>query len=193
MPNSKKKGNRGENQLVHILEEAFGEGQFKRTPSSGAYTGGKNREVAENLPWEAKITLVSDIITPSDFNFVLEHKFYAEANFWDLFSDKSNWNEWITQVQDDAKFVNKVPLLVIKYNRHKRIALIPYITLLSYGINKGSEGYELQKIDTELIEKINLIAKKFIWRGYSVVELEDLLSLPKDFWFKQESIDDQEQ
>lgn len=165
MPNSKKKGNRGENQLVHILEEFFGEGQFKRTPSSGAYTGGKNREGAENLPWEAKITLASDIITPSNFNFVIEHKFYAEANFWDLFSDKSKWNEWVEQVEGDANFVNKVPLLIIKYNRHQRIALIPYEILKS---------------------RNEALAKRFIWKGYSVVELEDLLRLPKDFWFSQE-------
>ena len=173
MSNSKKKGNRGENQLVHILEEAFGEGQFKRTPSSGAYTGGKNREGAENLPWEAKITLASDIITPSNFNFVIEHKFYAEANFWDLFSDKSNWNEWIEQVEGDAKFVNKVPLLIIKYNRHKRIALIPYDFL-------------------ETADRV--LANNFIWKSYSVIELDDLLSLPKDFWFDTpETNDDQEQ
>jgi hypothetical protein len=175
MPNSKKKGNRGENQLVHILEEAFGEGQFKRTPSSGAYTGGKNREGAENLPWEAKITLVSDIITPSDFNFVIEHKFYAEANFWDLFSDKSKWNEWIEQVEEDAKFVKKEPLLVVKYNRHKRIALIssPYLII------------ELVKFDLD-IRPFTVWTPTDSKTGYAIVMLDDLLELPIDFWFKQE-------
>ena len=162
--NSKKKGNRGENQLVHILEEAFGDGQFKRTPSSGAYTGGKNREGAENLPWEAKITLVSDIITPSNFNFVVEHKFYESISFWELFSDKSNWNDWIKQVQDDANFVDKEPLLIIKYNRHKRIALVrhPYLW------------------------KFNMAAD-LIWKGFGVVELDELLKVaPREFWFAEE-------
>lgn len=179
MPNSKKKGNRGENQLVHILEEVFGEGQFKRTPSSGAYTGGKNRDGAENLPWEAKITLASDIITPANFRFVIEHKFYAEANFWDLFSDKSKWNEWLEQVEGDAGFVSKVPLVIVKYNQHKRIALVPY-------------GYLTEYLEDHL-DIDDLFATRFIWKRYSVVQLEDLLNLPRDFWFDEPKIkDDQE-
>lgn len=166
--NSKKKGNRGENQLVHILEENFGEGQFKRTPSSGAYTGGKNREGCENLPWEAKITLASDIITPANFNFILEHKFYNDISFWELFSDKSNWNEWIKQAEEDAAFVGKEPMVVIKYNRHKRIALVrsPY----------------LMKFGTPFL----------VWKpehsefGYSICYFEDLLKFPKEFWFTED-------
>jgi hypothetical protein len=180
--NAKKKGNRGELELVHILEEKFGEGRFKRTPSSGAHTGGKNKEAAKNLPWEAKITLVSDIITPSNFNFVIEHKFYAEANFWDLFSDKSKWNEWVEQVRSDAEFVEKVPLLVIKYNGHKRIALIPTLNLRSYAskIYTDSKG-----LNQELEQKIIHTSWKFTWNGYSVVQFQDLLDLPKDFWFTE--------
>jgi hypothetical protein len=171
MANSKKKGNRGENQLVHILCEHFGEGEFKRTPSSGAYTGGLNRETAVNLPWEAKITLASDIICPANFNFIIEHKFYESMNFWDLLSDKSNWNEWIEQAEGDAKFVNKIPLLVIKYNRHQRIALVPYTYIISYA-SRYTDAIPL--------------AKRFIWKGYSVVWLEDLLKLPREFWFTEE-------
>jgi hypothetical protein len=184
MANSKKKGNRGELELVHLLCEKFGEGRFKRTPSSGAHTGGKNQEAAKNLPWEAKITLVSDLITPSDFNFVIEHKFYADANFWDLFSEKSNWNQWINQVESDANFVDKTPLLVIKYNRHQRIALIDYIYLTSYAVSmySGDEVTEAE-VDEDLVEKIKNMAQRFIWKGYSIVEFDDLLNLPKDFWF----------
>jgi len=174
--NSKKKGNRGELELVHILEEKFGVGRFKRTHSSGAWTGGKNREGCENLPWEAKITLVSDLITPADFNFVIEHKFYADISFWELLSDKSNWNDWLNQVEGDADFVKKVPLLIIKYNRHDRIALVPYAYLVKYGMSK-------EKIDLELSKKIHESAKYFVWKGYSVVSLQSLLDLPVDFWF----------
>lgn len=176
--NSKKKGNRGELELVHILEEKFGEGRFKRTPSSGAWTGGKNREGCENLPWEAKITLVSDIITPSNFNFVIEHKFYADISFWELLSEKSNWSDWLNQVEGDANFVKKVPLLVIKYNRHDRIALIPFADLMKYAINK-------EKSDSDLAKKIHETAKRFVWRSYSIVSLQFLLDLPQNFWFEE--------
>jgi hypothetical protein len=173
--NSKKKGNRGENQLVHILCEAFGEGKFKRTPSSGAYTGGQNRELAVNLPWEAKITLASDIITPSNFNFIIEHKFYEGMNFWDLFSEKSKWNEWVEQAGGDAAFVNKEPMIVIKYNRHDRIALVrsPYLMERLKQYNKS-------------------IRPMLFWtpanteHAYAVVWLADLLDLPREFWFSEE-------
>lgn len=162
MPNSKQKGHRGELELVHILCDRFGEGRFKRTPSSGAHTGGKNRELSKNLPWEAKITLASDIITPANFNFVIEHKFYADISFWELFSEKSNWNQWIDQVSADAQFVEKEPLLVIKYNRHERIALLP------------------QRCISNVVH-----LNRFIWNNFSVVELSQILELPNDFWFSE--------
>jgi hypothetical protein len=174
--NSKKKGNRGELELVHILEEKFGEGRFKRTPSSGAWTGGKNREGCENLPWEAKITLVSDLITPADFNFVIEHKFYADISFWELLSEKSNWASWLNQVEQDADFITKSPLLVIKYNRHDRIALISFADLVKYAMSKEKENSDLAK-------QLHTLAKIFVWRGYSVVPFAELLKLPQDFWF----------
>lgn len=164
---SRQKGKRGENELVKILNENFGEGRFKRTPFSGALVGGKNREATKDLDY--KEAFASDIIAPSSFNFILEHKFYAESNFWELFSDKSNWNNWIKQVEEDAKFVNKRPMLVIKYNRHKRIALVDYNYLIGYLSNKDLK-----------------FTKDFIWKGYSVNWFEDYLELPKDFWFSEE-------
>jgi hypothetical protein len=160
--NSKKKGNRGELELVHILEDRFGKGRFKRVPSSGAYVGGKNKFINENLTQEQKETLSSDIITPEGFKFSLEHKFYADISFWELFSDKSKWNEWIAQVNSDSEFVGKKPLLVIKYNSHKRIALI--------------KEDDLTVGDAKVY---------FKWKGHKIVMLEDLLKLDDSFWFTE--------
>jgi len=160
MANSKKKGNRGELELVHILEDRFGKGLFKRVPSSGAYVGGKNRYTNENLSQEQKETLSSDIITPKNFKFSIEHKFYKDISFWELFSDKSKWNIWIEQVDSDSDFVNKKPLLVIKYNGHKRIVLIKENDLLD--------------------ESIKVYFK---WKDRLVVMLSDLLGLDDKFWF----------
>jgi len=168
--NSKKKGNNGELQLVHILEKRFGKGKFKRTPSSGAFTGGKNREGSENLSYEAKVVLASDIIVPMEFKFIIEHKFYNNISFWELFSDKSNWNQWVKQASDDAEFVNKEPLIIAKYNHHKRIVLI----------RNGFFMAALRKFQPQ----INY--REFIWNGYAVLPLEDLLKLPDEFWFIKE-------
>lgn len=170
--NSKKKGNRGENELVKILCENFGSGKFKRTPSSGAYTGGLNREKSENLPWEAKITLASDVITPSNFNFIIEHKFYESINFWNLFAEKPQWLEWIEQAEGDAAFINKEPLIIIKYNRHNRIAIIKSPFLLQ----------ELKRFNLD-IRPILFWVPQGKETGYSIVYLEELLKLPREFWF----------
>lgn len=174
--NSKQKGKRGEGELVKILNDNFGDGRFRRVPFSGAMTGGINRESNKNIDFKEALT--ADIITPANFKFVIEHKFYAEANFWDLFSEKSNWNEWLKQVEGDAEFVSKTPLLVIKYNRHKRIALVPYNYIMNYSISK-------ENADTDLAHTTNKMAKSFIWKKYSVMTLENLTSLPRDFWFEQ--------
>ena len=154
--NSKSKGNRGELELVKILEKKFGKGRFKRTPMSGAYTGGANQELSENLSIEAKIVLVSDIITPIDFRYIIEHKFIKEASFWDLFNEGSDLNSWIEQATYDAKFVNKQPMIVIKYNRKKRIVYI-----------KECLGDYI-----------------FEYKGWHCYWLEDLLKLPETFFYE---------
>ena len=120
--NSKKKGNRGELECVKLLTEVIGEG-FARVPSSGAWAGGQNRERREDMSIEQKLTLVADIMTPPSFKFVLEHKNYESIDFWDLFNEGSKLNEWTEQVSGDAEFVGKHPMLIMKFNRHKRIVM----------------------------------------------------------------------
>ncbi|RLD62129.1 MAG: hypothetical protein DRJ01_06670 [Bacteroidetes bacterium] len=152
--NSKKKGNRGELDCVKLLNEALGEG-FARVPSSGAWGGGQNKEKRKDMSYEQKITLVADIMAPPKFNFVLEHKFYAEASFWDLFNDSSNLNEWIKQVEEDAEFVGKEPMLIVKYNRHKRIVLT-------------------KKLFKDYV---------FEWKGWYCGNFKELLKNNRYFWF----------
>lgn len=155
--NSKSKGSRGELELVHLLENRFGEGKFKRSPSSGAITGGANRESSENLSMEAKITLASDIITPINFRFIVEHKFYGNANFFDLFNESSELFKWFEQAEGDANFVNKEPMLVVKYNYKQRIAYI----------------------------KQKLINYVFEIRGWYCYWFSDLLTLDEYWWYEK--------
>ena len=159
--NSKQKGNRGERELAKIFNKRFGEGLFKRTPMSGGFVGGGNQASAINLSEEAKITLVSDLITPINFKFIVEHKFYNGANFWDLLSYHSTWIHWIDQIEYDAKFVNKYPLIVVKYNRHKRIALVPEVLLMNE----------------------EFTTPKLFWNQYRVILFDDLLKMDDDWWF----------
>ena len=121
--NSKQKGNRNELECVKIFESYFGKG-FARTPQSGGWSGGQNRMSREDMSIEQKLTLVSDIMTPPDFAFVLEHKAYEKMEFWDLFNDSSKLNEWVNQVSEDAFFVDREPMLIMKFNRKQRIVMV---------------------------------------------------------------------
>lgn len=122
--NSKKKGNSGELECSKIFNERFECAAFRRSPSSGAFVGGDNRAKSVGLSDEAKNTLVSDLICPSDFTFIIEHKSYEKIEFWDLFNEKSKLKAWMEQVTGDAAFVEKEPLLIIKCNRKERICFV---------------------------------------------------------------------
>lgn len=161
--NAKKKGNRGELDCVNILKKRFPNKIFSRTMGSGNYTGGKNAKNAEMLTEEQKLMFVSDIRTPKEFKFSIEHKFYAKIDFYDLFNKSSDLHNWYEQSVTDAKLLNKSPLLIVKTNQHKRIVFVMMEDLIKYK-NK----------------KINPI---FIHENRACYWLEDLLTFPDDFFF----------
>ena len=121
--NQKKKGNRNELECAKLFNKRFGAG-FARVPSSGAWSGGLNRMHRSDMSMEQKLTLVSDIMTPPDFRFTIEHKAYKSIKFWDLFSQKSYLNAWVDQVTSDADFVNRLPMIIMKFNNKPRIAMV---------------------------------------------------------------------
>lgn len=164
--NSKKKGNKGELELVHILNERFKDYTFARTVSSGAYTGGMNQHRAETLTEDQRLVFSGDIRVPTNFKFVIEHKFYSEASFWDLFNKSSDLYAWYEQSETDAKNVGKEPLLIVKYNNHKRIVFINVEFLVKSGI-KNKKG----------------ITSVFIHENKACFWLEDVLKLDDEFFF----------
>jgi hypothetical protein len=120
--NSKNKGSNNERETAKILNVRFGEELFGRAVSSGAWVGGNNRYRASVLTEEQRLAFTSDLICPVWFRFVIECKAYADkATIWDFFSESSDINKWIEQVQNDADFAKKEPLIIAKYNNHKRI------------------------------------------------------------------------
>lgn len=121
--NSKNKGSNSERELAKILNNRFGEG-FKRTPYSGAIFGQSNRHFGNGMSDEQKATLSGDIITPPNFKFSIENKAYKTANFWDLFNEGSDLKKWFKQCSDDADFVGKKPMLVVKYNGKQRLVYL---------------------------------------------------------------------
>ena len=159
--NSQRKGRSAERDVSKILNERFGDGKkvFSPTPSSGAWGGGQNRERRIDMSLEQKMTLVSDIMTPPDFRFILESKFYADISFWDLFNESSKLRDWIEQVVSDSSFVGKEPFLVMKFNRKPKIAMT--------------------KIDAPG-KVFTFYYKNESWHCYL---FEDLLSFEREWWF----------
>lgn len=122
--NSKKKGNRTELKFAKILNERFNlKGGFKRVPMSGGWgTINKN----EGVRGDAKEILSGDLICPTNFKFNIECKSRADFNFWDLINRGNNEiDEWIWQVEEEARMSNKLPLILVKVNNRRPFALLP--------------------------------------------------------------------
>ena len=169
--NTKAKGNRGERDCKDILNKRFeGIAVFSRTPMSGAYVGGANREKKDYLTEAQKEMMTSDIFcNSSKFKFSIEHKNYSKdkATIWEFFNEKSDLHSWYEQSERDAKSIGKMPLLIVKYDNHKRIVYVPFDYVKKYFSEKN--------ISLETV---------FFHRGRLCYWLEDLLTLPDDFFFE---------
>lgn len=166
---SKKKGNRGELELTHILNERFEGHTFARSVQSGAYIGQSNAYRANSMTEEQKLVFAGDIRVPINFKFTIEHKAYAEASFWDLFNESSDLHSWMKQAEHDAESVGKQPMLIVKYNNKKRIAY-------------------LKKNYVDSLERSNLETYTiFSHNGWYCFWLEDLLKETDSFFFEEEN------
>lgn len=165
--NSKQKGSNAEREMAHILNERFEGYKFARSVQSGAYIGASNESRAEDLSYEQKLVFSGDIRIPKNFKFTIEHKFYKEASFWDLFNEGSDLHQWFGQALHDARAVNKSPMLVVKYNNHKRIV------------------YLLRDVDTN-INPVFICKDEGTQEIWSCYNLDDLLKLDNKFFFEKE-------
>lgn len=114
---SKQKGSRFELAISKYLSELFGM-EFRRTPNSGAYTGGKNRKNATNMRGDVQEILSGDIIAPKNFPYLIECKSYKDKpSFTALINGRdATFDKWLNQNKNDAEFVEKRPLLFFKIN-----------------------------------------------------------------------------
>lgn len=166
---SKKKGNRGELELTHILNERFKGYTFARSVQSGAYIGQSNSYRANSMTEEQKLVFAGDIRVPINFKFTIEHKAYAEASFWDLFNESSDLHSWMKQAEHDAESVGKQPMLIVKYNNKKRIAYL-------------KKNY-VDSLDCSNLETYTI----FSHNGWYCFWLEDLLKETDSFFFEEEN------
>lgn len=102
--------------MAKALGAWWGE-DFHRTPGSGG------------LHWSAGHNVAGDITVPdhSGFPFVVECK--NQEGGWTLESvmlDKHTIKDWYAQVVEDARRVNKVPMLIFTRNYADEFVMMPY-------------------------------------------------------------------
>ena len=125
MVNGKRKGNSYELAVGKRFSTEFN-ADFRRVPSSGALTGGMNRERAQTLRADAKEILSGDLLVPEGFAFSVECKSYAnDPAFHKILAGEDKiLDGWIRQNDGDAEFVNKHPLLIFKICRKGEFAAV---------------------------------------------------------------------
>lgn len=120
MPNKNKaKGNAFERKVCELLGECYG-GTWRRSPTSGAFFGGKNSGRLASASMSQAMIDVGDIIPPDGYEgVVIECKSRKDFAFNLLMSKSTELESWIDQAMIDYdKFEHsKVFLVIFKINR----------------------------------------------------------------------------
>ena len=138
--NSKRKGNAFERKIAKLLNERLGTKEFSRTPGSGAFATSH-----KNLPEHLKIQ--GDLITPSQFPFIVECKNGYDVQIDDLFKRKSDFKSFVKQAQSDAKSAGKEWMVIYQKTRRMAIVIVgkPYSTSPELCLNSEYFIYPLNE------------------------------------------------
>lgn len=181
--NSKGKGNGFENTVAKTLSKALAPLNFIRTPGSGARVGGKNFETIGKMFGEDALKIfVGDVVPVNErqeglrFHHSIECKFYATQDpFTALVASTANLFKWFKEAEDDAKRVDKNPMLIFKWNHTPIFAAVDttgskadYTTLTARGIKP----------------RLTLLTYGDAKMCIDIYYLDDLLAVP-DFWYSK--------
>lgn len=183
--NSKGKGSGFEGTVAKLLTKELQPLNFIRTPGSGARVGGKNfATIGQMFGEDALKIFVGDVVpvnerqTNTKFRFSVETKFYATPdNFTALASGKANLFKWFEEAVDDASKVDKVPMLIFKWNH------TPIFVAVDMGLDTklGHTEQTLGLARAELKPLMTLLTYGEKGRALDIFQLEDLLKA-KSFW-----------
>ena len=151
----KKKGNRTELELVKIFNERFG-GGFSRSVGSGNRWG-----QVTHLPKHAQDVFSGDLIVPVGFKWAVESKGgYSDIDMNSVFVGGSReLDGFLYQVTKDGQRCDRKPMLCWKRDRKPWLAFVP---------TKELNGH--------------FFKYRLVYEEWSAVALEELLTLP-DQWF----------
>lgn len=135
---SKKKGSGWENTIAKKLSAVLAPMKFRRSQSSGAILGGVNAKFLENFSTEAMTLFVGDVVPSNEadviktdgwkFPFSLECKFYKTIDDLEYLLTGTKIEGWMKQAEGDAAKLNKIPLLIFKFNRSKAFCATSWVS-----------------------------------------------------------------
>lgn len=133
---SKRKGSKFENDIAKFLNQTYNTEMFARTPGSGAWVGKSNAQKRSGVAAAAQETLRGDLITPSDFPYVIECKFYESSPSYNkiIHSTDAKLDQWLSEVEYDAEQCNLHPMLWFKTTRQGTFVAVP-IDSINMNIN----------------------------------------------------------
>jgi hypothetical protein len=165
--NGKAKGNAFEGLIAKKLSVALAPLNFKRSPGSGAAVGGKNFEIFGAMYGEEALKLfVADVVPLNEkqskvkFKYSLECKFYkTQDNFTQLAQGSANVFKWFNESVIDSAKINKMPLLIFKWNNTSIfVAIKETDTLLESALTIKNKDVSLKIFEFE-----TLIKNKEFW------------------------------
>jgi hypothetical protein len=165
---SKRKGSSFENDIAKFLNKTFATEQFARTPGSGAWMGRSNSAKRSGVAQEAQITLRGDLITPSNFPFMIECKNYNDSPVYHTIikGPDSKLDGWLKEVEFDASQAKLLPMLWFKTTRKGVFVAVPRKTVEQY---------------------LDLYEYCCVYRDYVIISQESFETHQAQFWINPEA------
>ena len=140
--NSKAKGSGFENTVAKKLSSALTPLKFIRTQGSGARVGGKNFETLGQMFGEDALKLfVGDVVPVNEkeanveFLLSIECKFYkASDSFEAMVAGSANIFKWMHESETDATKINRIPIIIFKWNHTPMYIGVPLVNLQYQGV-----------------------------------------------------------
>lgn len=108
---------------------------------SGAILGGVNAKNVDDYSAEMRVLFVGDVCPSNEgnglpkFKFVVECKFYKEAEKMEALFGKSLIYKWLDEAVVDAKKVNKRGILIFKFNHTPTYCAVESDIVIPDGVN----------------------------------------------------------
>ena len=165
--NSRRKGGRNERKVSALFQEWTGF-DFAKTPASGG------------LRWKANQSIVGDIVCTDEthaykFLFTVEAKSYREINFEHLISSNNKIKilEFWAQAVGDSLRVNKIPILMVRYNQMERDLHYLFLPTKFFDLVKGDIGEQYGYLKyTGIVNFTILSSKDFFASNYNTVRIK---------------------